>query len=111
MTRGEAESLCGIIPAVAYTRDAGYGRTAVEGFAATLRERFPGFNWRVIPDRSGERTRWALTVDDDDPREHYFDRLGGACVHCGKTARELSLGHDDSNTDYEELVDALSERP
>lgn len=108
MTKEEAKKLCGLIPASAYTRETGYGRTDDQSYAAMLRATFPDHNWRVILDRSGERTRWVLTVDDDDPREHYFHRLGGECVHCLKTARELRVEQDETNTDEEELTDALS---
>jgi hypothetical protein len=110
MTREEAEKLCRLIPRSAYTREAGYSSTANDTFAESLREAFPDFNWRVILDRSGERTRWRLTVDDNDPREHFFHLLGGKCIHCGKTALDLKIEHDESNTEEEELIHALSQR-
>jgi len=110
MTRDEAKKLCGLIPESAYTVDTGFGHTDRPAYAALLRAEFPGFNWRVILDRSSQRSRWALTIDDNDPREHFFDRLGGKCIHCHKTARELSVEHDLSNTEEEELIDALQER-
>jgi hypothetical protein len=104
VTRDEAIKLCGLIPVSAYTTQTGMGPTDNPHYAATLRAAFPGHNWRVILDRSGERTRWSLTVDDNDPREHRFPKLGGSCVHCGKTARELGAAHDESNTDEEEFL-------
>lgn len=108
MTTDEARKLCGLIPVSAYTTHTGMGPTDNPSYAALLRATFPRHNWRVILDRSGEYTRWSLTVDDNDPREHYFDRLGGKCVHCGKTSRELMGEQDESNTDEEEIFNALS---
>lgn len=91
MTRDQAKELCNLFPRSAYTRDVGMGDTEDGGWlCGRLKALFPEFNWRVILDRSGERSRWTLTVDDDDPREHYFERLGGHCVHCGRSAREIS---------------------
>ncbi len=90
MTRDEAEKLIGIIPSSVFVRQTGYGGVAVDDFADRLRATYPEFNWRIILDRSGERTHWRLTIDDNDPREHYVP-VGGVCVHCGKTATELGV--------------------
>jgi hypothetical protein len=61
--------------------------TASERWPKALREAFPEHEWRVILDRSGYRTRWALSLVDDDPREHYIAH--GRCVLCDKTDEEL----------------------
>lgn len=91
MTREQAKELCNLFPRSAYTRDVGMGSTDDSDYlCGRLKSLFPEFNWRVILDRSGEHTRWVLTIDDNDPREHYFDRLGGQCIHCGKSAREIA---------------------
>ncbi len=94
MTRGEAEKLCRLIPSSSYTTETGFGAKADHHYSDNLRIAFPGFNWRIILDRSGQYSRWALTIDDNDPREHYFERLGGKCVHCHKTAHELAVGEE-----------------
>lgn len=97
MTREEAEALCELFPEEAYSRATGMGRSSDDGaFVAELKEKFPGFNWRVILNRSGERSRWSLTVDDDDKREHYVAQskdpeYPNTCIHCGKTAKELDV--------------------
>ena len=112
LTREDAKRLCVAIPTAWYTRPCGYSETDNPQFAKSLHEIFPTFNWRIIVCRSGERSRWALTIDDDDPREHYFHRLGGECVHCGKSAWEISR-IDEVNGDDEflsELEIALIEQ-
>lgn len=110
MTRDEAKKFIEMIPLSAFTRDIGMGRTCEQSYVESLKSRFPEFNWRIILDRSGEYTRWALTIDDDDPREHYFEYIGGQCIHCGKSAREISR-IDEVNGDDEFLdqVKALME--
>lgn len=105
MTHDEAKKLCGLIPSSAYTSETGYGRTADSGYADMLRAAFPGHNFRVILDRSGERTRWAITVDDNDPREHYVP-VGGTCIHCGKSAAELGVEeHRDDDDEAEAMLE------
>jgi hypothetical protein len=119
VTKEEAKKLCGLIPQSAFSVEVGYGRMENRQYADALRTAFPEHNWRIILDRSGERTRWALTTDDDDPREHYFDRLGGRCVHCDKSAREIArigeVNGDDEFLDelatYLEKKRALPKRP
>lgn len=97
MTREEAMALCEMFPEDAYTRETGMGRCEEsDGFIAGLKQRFPEFNWRVILDRSGHRSRWSLTIDDDDKREHYVPEsqspaFPSTCIHCGKTAKELGV--------------------
>lgn len=94
MTYDEAKTICKIVPIEAYTRSSGYGSTSCSEFANDLRRAFPDFNWRIILDRSGRWSQWALTVDDNDPREHYVSRNSwgpGVCVHCGKMASELGI--------------------
>ncbi len=95
MTRDEALKWIGLIPSRAIELDLGMGAGANTQYADALKRAFPEFNWRIILDRSGGRTRWALTIDDNDPREHYFGRLGAKCVHCGKTARELAVPEEE----------------
>lgn len=109
MTADDARKVCEFLASQASGRDTGFGQPANNDVAERLKSSWPEFNWRVILDRSGERTRWRITIDDNDPREHFFTRLGGKCIHCGQTSRELSVEHDYSNTE-EELIDALSER-
>jgi hypothetical protein len=104
----DAKRLCAAIPCTWYTVNFGYSHTSDSQFAKTLRDMFPAFSWRIILDRSGERTRWTLTVDDDDPREHYFDRLGGQCVHCGKSSREIA--RIDEVTGDDEFLSELEAR-
>lgn len=69
MTKDEARKLCSIIPQSAYTRSCGPGDAMDEAYAELLNRTFPEHNWRIILDRSGQFSRWSLTVDDDDPRE------------------------------------------
>ncbi len=75
---------------------------------------FPAFTWRIktlrlLGSKRQADTSDALTVDDDDPREHYFDRLGGECIHCGKSAREIAR-IDEVNGDDEFLNELESRR-
>jgi hypothetical protein len=107
MTRDEAIKLIGLIPESAFTRETGYGRTDNQHYVRGLKASFPEFNWRIILDRSGERTRWALTIDDDDPREHYFDTIDDECIHCGKSAREIARIGEVNGDD--EFLDAVGE--
>ncbi len=108
LTRKDAERLCTTMPVDWYTTPCAYSATSRPQFAASLRELFPAFNWRIIIDRSGEWTRWALTVDDDDPREHYFNGgLGGRCIHCGKSPREIAR-IDEANGDEEFLSEVAA---
>jgi hypothetical protein len=102
MTIEEARKLIYLIPRSAYTRNIGMGDTNYDEYAESLKAAFPEFNWRIILDRSGERTHWRLTIDDDDPREHYVP-VGGVCIHCGKTAAEL--GVDERHDGDDEEVD------
>lgn len=102
LTYEDAKRLCGMISYEQYTVPCGYSRTENHKFIELLCKVFPDFHWRIILDRSGERTRFALTIDDEDSREHYFNRLGGQCVHCGKSAREISR-IDEVNGDDEFL--------
>ena len=74
MTRDEAQKLIGLIPSTAYTEETGWGRTSKQSFADSLKAAFPEFNWRIILNRSCERSYWTLTIDDDDPREFYDER-------------------------------------
>lgn len=49
----------------------------------SLKRLWPEFNWRIYLDRNGERTRWAITIKDYEPREHYFSAyLQGKCIEC-----------------------------
>jgi hypothetical protein len=90
MTKDEALTLCRIFPEEAYTHNSNGSRQPSEYVISSLKKGYPEFNWRVILDRSGERTRWSLTVDDNDKREHYVP-VGGRCIHCGETAKELGV--------------------
>lgn len=69
MNRDEALKLCGIVGPLATGQSYGMGEAANHALADTLKRSFPEFNWRVFLDRSGERTRWSVTVDDNEPRE------------------------------------------
>ena len=97
MTKEEAMALCALFHENSFTYETGMGR-AVSGeeFLNELREKFPSFNWRIIMDRSGTWTRWIVTVDDNDTREHYVPKSKSSnypetCIHCGKTAQELGV--------------------
>lgn len=90
MTREDAVKLMGVIPRSAFSYDAGVGEVADHGLAKRLKELFPQFNWRIALNRQGEYSRWMLTIDDPDIREHYVP-VGGTCIHCGKSARELGV--------------------
>lgn len=111
LTLADAERLCAVIPSSWYTTDCGYSKTSDDRFAKSLSRLFPAFSWRIILDRSGERSRWALTIDDNDPKEHYVPE-GGVCIHCMKTAEELGVPErDDDGQEIEEHQHALSKRP
>jgi hypothetical protein len=69
MTRDEALKVISLISSDSFTRETGMGRTSDESFAKFLNATFPEFHWRIILGRSGHRSRWSLTIDDDDPRE------------------------------------------
>lgn len=92
MTREEAQALCDILSEAAYTHESSWGgRQPNNRFVNDLILKFPDFNWRVILDRSYDRTCWTLTIDDDDKREHYVAQSTHVCIHCGKTAKELGV--------------------
>lgn len=96
-------AMCEMIPEEAFTYETGMGRTEdAEAYLDSLSKKFPGHNWRVILDRSGHYTRWVLTVDDKDPREHYVPKsmdpeYPETCIHCGKTAKELGVEERDDD--------------
>lgn len=92
-----AMKLCRCFSCYAVSNDMGFGKERDDTVANALKEIFPEHNWRVILDRSGEYSEWALTADDNDKREHYVPgAIGyGRCVHCGKTAEELGVEYRD----------------
>lgn len=84
MTKEEATKICGYVGCENSNGTINYDAVL------PLKRDFPEFNWRVILDRSGEYSRGAITIDDNDPREHFIP-IGGRCIHCGKTAAELGV--------------------
>lgn len=50
-----------------------------------LSEAYPTIHWRVALDRRGSHTHTFVTIEKDDPREHYV--AGSWCPHCGKDHR------------------------
>lgn len=45
-----------------------------------LKKAFPEFDWRVAEDRTGETKYCFVSIEKDEPREHY--RNGPFCGHC-----------------------------
>jgi hypothetical protein len=84
VTFEQAMALCAATPEDMISRH----QEMDDAYAIRLREIFPEFNWRVFLNRAGRYTRWQLTVDDKDPREHYVPAKG-ECICCGKTAAQL----------------------
>lgn len=91
-----AMKICRCVSYYDISRDIGFGRTNDNRLADELRKIFPEHNWRVILDRSGEYSEWALTADNNDKREHYVPRFG-TCIHCGKSAEELGVEYAEAD--------------
>lgn len=90
MTRREALAFCRNVSDDAISSPISGYRTPNYGYAKHLRRIYPGFAWRVIIDRSCDYSRVSLTIDPKDKREHYVP-VGGTCIHCGKTAKQLGV--------------------
>ena len=91
MTREEAQSILDEISVESYTYETGMGRAlndSVSQYEARLTAKL-GHPVRVILSRAGEYSRWCLTCDPNDPREHYMQRYSRTCICCGKTEDEL----------------------
>ena len=92
MDKIEAKKLCSLLNDLDAACTDGPSGYAAENttIGKKLRRFFPGYEWRVILDRSRTHTRFMLTIDPNDKREHYVP-VGGTCIHCGKTAKELRV--------------------
>lgn len=91
MTKEETQALCIFVNGWILAAGSINENTALE---QDLKKTFPGYNWRVILSHAGERTRWVLTTENHDYREHYLG-TDGKCTLCGKTKAQLKrLGID-----------------
>jgi hypothetical protein len=73
------QRICAAIPSAWYTYNCGMGDAAVDraDILTKLESYFPAFQFRIILCHDQERTYFAITVKNPDPRElHEMEKLG-----------------------------------